>query len=158
MFDGPLFKDDPSRPVAMAARHRAVERELACAKERVAEIRAEICRLNGVPRTFMNSGAIDEQLQILDREQREILDRAGTARRQLVDLRAKHAKATRATLAPAIADSARLGRDAATVLLRALAELDAINRKLETAYAELIFIPRLDLAALAARLAHLAAG
>jgi len=154
MFDG--FKD-PSRPVSMTARHRAVEAELAAAKQRIGEIRGEVGRLNESRGNF-NGAAVNERLKMLDREQQEILDRSGTARRQLVDLRAKHAKATRATLAPAIADSARLGADALAVLQTALGELDNVNQQLERAYGEMIFVPRLDLAALAARLAHLAAG
>jgi chromosome segregation ATPase len=154
MFDGPFNSD---RPVQMAARHRAAETQLAAAKQRIAEIRTEIGALNS-ERTAFNSGAVNQQLQLLDAEEREILDRAGEVRRQLVQLRAKHAAATRASLTPAIIDSARLGADALAVLQTALNELDAVNAQLERAYAEVVFYPRLDLSALAARLTRLAAG
>src|SRR5205085_7386116 len=45
----------------MAARHQALEHELASAKQRLGEIRAEICRLNGEPRTFTNNSRIDAE-------------------------------------------------------------------------------------------------
>ena len=66
---------------------------------------------------------------MLEAEQQQV-ERAVTARRQLIELRAKHGAATRATLSPTIVDSARLGRDAVAGLADCVAELDGVNRQL----------------------------
>jgi chromosome segregation ATPase len=145
MFDGANPKT-PKTPAEIAAGVRSPAQLQACEAERrrLQRTSDELRRKQGelhASRTHANDG-IDAVLVALDREQRELADRIGALRREVVPLRSERGRAVRAALAPMITATARRAHKAASELQDAIATVDLINDALERASSEPVWIGR----------------
>src|SRR5438552_17052894 len=92
MFDGTDPKTTPAAiagDVRRSSKLQAAEAQLAAAKKRIAEIRAESAPLHGRPDS-LDAGRIDAELRRLEGEHNQVSDRLYAARREVVPLRAEH--------------------------------------------------------------------
>ena len=157
MFDGlTATPAQIARSIRKGAKLQVAEATFAELNARSTQINREIAALN-TNRNGSNDLEIDRAIMRLDREDRDLAVRLGTARREAVELRAARGVEVRQALLPTITAAATRGVAAALALAEAIDTIEAANSELVRAHGETALLLAPDLRPLLERLEKLAA-